>query len=131
WEAVLVRLPDQTGIDEIPKDWKPPRIGSSSEVRSLIESTLPDARHVEGKSTIDEDGFWVEFAYGPSEEGDDSVRVVTVRSNISPAAIPILNLVSETFNCRMVDLQTNEVADFGPRTEASIRDFIALRRRIK
>ena len=130
WEAILMRIPDGIGFEELPKNWQPPSIGNSVEVKSLLEAALPHEDHIDGHSRIEGDGFWVEFDYEPSEP-DELVRAVVVRSSASLGAVSILRLASETLDCRLLDLQTGRVADFGEQTEASINDFIELRRRMK
>ena len=121
-----MRFPDQAGIEEIPKDWHPPSIGSSAEVKADLKATFPEAEHVDGQTTVQGDGLRVEFIYGPCEKTDESVKAIHVRSNADPRAVPILKSVSETFNCRLLDLHTGEFGDFGERTEASMKEFVKL-----
>jgi hypothetical protein len=42
-----------------------------------------------------------------------------------------LKVASETFSCQLFDAQTGEFADFGARTEASMKDCAELHRRVK
>lgn len=130
WEAILMRFPDRSPED-IPSDWRPPGIGRVEEVQSLLESSFPDAEHTEGLSVVRGDGYSVEFDYDPCEEGEDILRAIAVHSDPGPGAVPVLKLAAENLNCRLLDLQAGEFADFGRRTEASFNDFIALRRRLK
>jgi hypothetical protein len=130
WQAILMRFPVGNAID-IPNDWQPPVIGTVQEVKSLVQTAFPDAKHVDGLSIVEGGGFRVEFDYDAGEESDEAVRAVSVRSNGSLDAVPILKLASEILGCRLFDSQTGKFADFGVETEASINDFLQLCRRIK
>jgi hypothetical protein len=72
----------------------------------------------------------VEFIYGPCERTDESVKAIHVRLNPDLRAVPILKSVSETFNCKLLELYTGEIGDLGERTEASMKEFVELCRRM-
>ncbi len=131
WEAILMRFPDGIVAEDIPKDWQPPCIGTTAKVKSTLETAFPYGEHGEGQSMVKDDDFQVEFSYGVIDQNDDSVRVISVQSNSSLAAVPVLRSASEALACRLFDLQTGRFADFGEQTEASMNDFVALRGRMK
>lgn len=126
-----MRFPDGGGVEAIPKDWQPPCIGTSAEVKSAFEEALPDGKHVDGRSTVKGDGFWAEFRYGPPEASSEPVTAIGIQSDAGLGAVPILKTVSEKLGCRLLDLQTGQFADFAEQTEASMNDFMELRRRMK
>lgn len=45
--------------------------------------------------------------------------------------MPVLRSASENLECRLLDLQTAQFADFSEQTEASLRAFVELRNRMK
>lgn len=131
WEAILMRFPDGVVAEDIPKDWQPPAIGTLAEVKSTLETAFPHGEHDAGQSTVRGEEFQVEFSFCVMDESDDSVRAISVRSNASLDAVPILRSASEEFDCRLFDLQAGLFADFGEQTEASMSDFVVLRSRMK
>ena len=130
WEAILMQFPDEANVEGLPKHWRPPSLGSSAEVRAHFEAAFPNVRHCDGQTRIETDGGWVEFNYLPSEATDDLVQVIQVHSNADPSIVPALQVASKTLDCRLLDLQTAEYADFGQQTEASMREFLVLRSRV-
>jgi len=131
WEAVLVQLPEGVVVEDLPVGWQPPCIGTPKEVQATFEAAFPNGKHDDGHSTVEADGAEVEFTYGISDDSEDPVRAISVRSNPSVSAVPVLQSASEIFDCRLFDLQIGEFADFGEQTEASMRDLVALQNRMK
>jgi hypothetical protein len=131
WNAILMRFPNGGGVEGIPKDWQPPCIGTSAEVKAALEAALPDGRHADGRSTVKGDSFWVQFSYGAPEASSEAVRAIGIESDADLGSVPILKRVSEKLDCRLLDLQTGQFADFAEHTEASMNEFVQLRRRMK
>jgi hypothetical protein len=131
WEAVLIQVPEGVVVEDLPVGWQPPRIGTSEEVQATLETAFPKGQHDDGHSAVEADGAEVEFIYAALDDGDDSVRIISVQCNGSLDTVPVLRSVSEHLDCRLFDLQTGQFADFGEQTEASMNAFVALRDRMK
>ena len=137
WGALLMRFPKGVELHEVPKDWKPPAIGTVEEVKGVFEGLFPDQRHILGQTCVDGEGFWIEFDYGtyvPDErplrvESDEAIESIGIRSNVGTGAMAILKAACEKLDCRMLDCQTGELADFSEATDSSMKEFAEWRDR--
>lgn len=134
--AILMRFPEGA-VSDIPKDWKPPAIGTVAEVKAVFEGIFPGQRHFLGQTCVDGDGFWIEFNYGKHvEQGklvpvkeEELIEAIGIRSNVGAGAMAAMTFACEKLGCRMMDCQSGELADFSEQTEISMTEFAEWRDR--
>jgi hypothetical protein len=120
WGGLIFATPLHATLDSLPNDYAMPSLGSSSDVRAVLESLFPDNRHTDGQSTARGDGYWVELNYDPN---NDSVDSIGVRTNADTEALAVLELVCNRFSARLYDNQTGDFADFGGSAASSLENF--------
>lgn len=128
WDAVLFRAPQGVAIDDLPRDWRLPPIGTPEEVKVVFEEEFPGQRHVEGQSSVEGDTFWVLFNYNARNDAG-KIESIGVQASPTPAAIAVLRHACEVLGVRMMDCQTGEFADFSQATVTSMDEYARWRER--
>jgi hypothetical protein len=130
WGASLMRLPKGSTIAEIAEehgnDWKPPPVGSVTDIGDALKSLFPDAEHHDDESVIHEGHAYVRFNY---RDSTGSVQSIGVVSNGDEDSIPIIQAVCERLDLRMFDHQSGEIADFEQEPKRSMKEYRAFRDR--
>ena len=129
WVATLVRCSESAAVSDLPTDWKPPVIGTLDEVTAVFEETFPGQHHVPGQTKVKGEGFWITFSYVGQSLTPDAILAIGVESNAGIGAPVALKLICDRLNCRLLDHQTGEFADFAEQTKDSMEDFTKWRRR--
>lgn len=118
----MFRLPHGVPLAELPNDFKPPPIGTSKEVRTLLERAFPGCEHNVDQMLVDGKTFWIEFSYRPDPKSE-MVEHVRVRSDAGSGAMLLMKQVCELLDVSLIDCQTTEIADFAEQTEDSMNRF--------
>lgn len=129
WDGLMMRFPPNIRISEMPTDWKPPSLGTPSEVQDQLKRAFPEHRHIDGQTSIDGETFFILLNYSPRND-DGAVESIGVQSTPAPEAIAQLKRACELLDLRFYDCQTGEFADFSSETEASMENFAAWRERV-
>src|SRR5437016_1575716 len=90
WQAMLMKFPACGDIDNLPKDWKIPSIGTLAETRAKLEEAFPDGCHVDGQTVVRGTEFSIAFDYDDLPDRDGLVKSVGISSSASRAALPAL-----------------------------------------
>jgi hypothetical protein len=129
WDGLMMRFPPNLPMSEMPADWKPPALGTPSEVQEQLKHVFPEHRHIDGQTSVQGDSYFILFNY-QVRNGEGTVESIHVESTPVPEAMAQLKRVCESLNLRFYDCQTGEFADFASDTEASMENFANWRERV-
>ena len=129
WNALIMRFGDAKNINDFPSDFMPPPVATAAGLKATLLRLFPNAEHGDKRSSLEGEGFWLELNHGCHTDQDGNVSAVGVRSNAGHGAIQHLKLLCEALDARLLDIQTNEFADFSDMTASSMDAFSAWRDR--
>ncbi|MDP1799602.1 MAG: hypothetical protein Q8K78_19060 [Planctomycetaceae bacterium] len=128
WDGLIFRAPEVRSVNDLPKDYVLPSLGTTEEIGTVLRELFPDQSHHHGQCCVEGDGFWLELNFGYPK--DKPVREhIGVRCNAGLGAMSVLRQVCEAFAARLVDVQTSDFADFDADTQTSMRTFAEWRDR--
>jgi hypothetical protein len=130
WDAIIVRCGDVKTIDDLPPDFAPPPIASSTELQMTLRDLFPDGNHYHDGSHLEGDDFWLELNHGCHTNQFGNVSAIGVRCNAAVGAIKQLQKLCDVLKTQLFDVQTGDFADFSTETENSIVAFTAWRDRV-
>ena len=119
WGGLIFLTPPGATLDSLPADYSLPSLGSTSDVRSTLETLLPAHKHIDGQTVIHGDAFWIELNYTPAE----SVDSIGVRTNADMEAMAVLKSVCHALAARLYDNQTGDFTDFADDMSSSMEQF--------
>jgi hypothetical protein len=130
WNAIIMRFGNVKTIDDLPPNFDPLPIASSTVLQMTLRDLFPDGDHHHNWSHLDGDDFWLELNHGCHTNQFGSVSAIGVRSSATVGAIEQLERLCDVLKTRLFDIQTGEFADFSTETENSIAAFTEWRDRI-
>lgn len=123
WDGIIMRLGNARSVQDLPSDFQPPPVGTSESIGELLRRSFAEADHRIGQSSIDGDGFWLEFNYGCHTDAAGMVSAIGIRSNAGKGCLEPLRRICDALHSRLFDCQTGELADLSEETVESMKTF--------